>query len=288
MIVSTVGPASAGHWLAVECLSLLGYQPLDPACGIRNGLTSLTSADTICVLPGWQSDADSGLLVQTAMKLKLPVQCLSGDDGLSGRLIPRVRAINLSGYPQVGKDAVADILTARGWTRYAAVDVINDALRRLDPIVSAGSLLLSEAMRAFPDEHQYSHGAWESMKNDYRAVRGLQQRMGAEVGHDMFGETAWTDYLLRSIPDRTLAVFPGCRFPADAVATGGQTWRIERPGHGPVNGHISETAMDDYDFDSVIHNDGDLEELTRKVEHLLESTFGQTTTTTSNPATEAA
>jgi hypothetical protein len=43
---------------------------------------------------------------------------------------------------------------------------------------------------------------------------------------------------------------------ADAIVdAGGQVIRITRPGVGPVNGHVTERALDGYDFDGVFAND---------------------------------
>ena len=64
------------------------------------------------------------------------------------------------------------------------------------------------------------------------------------------------------------------RFPneADAIrAFGGLVVRVERPGVGPINGHESEIALDGYDFDLVVVNDGTLDELTDEMEAVLAS-----------------
>jgi hypothetical protein len=42
---------------------------------------------------------------------------------------------------------------------------------------------------------------------------------------------------------------------------GGQVWRIERDGVGPVNGHTSEHAMAGYGFDGEIDNSASLDVL---------------------------
>jgi hypothetical protein len=103
--------------------------------------------------------------------------------------------------------------------------------------------------------------------------------MGTEVGRDMFGDNFWVDQALREVQDDDLAVFTDCRFPNEAQAIkdrGGVVWRVERPGFGPVNGHASETSLDDWDFDGIIQNNGTLDDLTYKVgiysRDLLEAT----------------
>jgi hypothetical protein len=58
------------------------------------------------------------------------------------------------------------------------------------------------------------------------------------------------------------------RFPNEAQAIkdkGGMVIKVDRPGVGPVNGHPSEDALKDYNFDYVIHNDGSINDLDNKV-----------------------
>ena len=43
--------------------------------------------------------------------------------------------------------------------------------------------------------------------------------------------------------------------------TGGEMWRVVRPGTGPVNGHVSETALDTYTYDNIIDNAGTVDDL---------------------------
>ena len=67
------------------------------------------------------------------------------------------------------------------------------------------------------------------------------------------------------------------RFPNeyDAVkAKGGLILRVNRPGYGTsmldlATAHPSETALDGHDFDHVIENDGNLEDLKKKVQFFL-------------------
>jgi hypothetical protein len=58
------------------------------------------------------------------------------------------------------------------------------------------------------------------------------------------------------------------RFPNEAQAIkdkGGMVIKVDRPGVGPVNGHPSEDALKDYNFDYVIHNNGSINDLDKKV-----------------------
>jgi hypothetical protein len=69
--------------------------------------------------------------------------------------------------------------------------------------------------------------------------------------------------------DRAPAPAHPVRFPNEAealssyadVGDGAILIRVERPGVGPVNRHISETALDDWPFPVVIVNDGSPEQM---------------------------
>ncbi len=86
-------------------------------------------------------------------------------------------------------------------------------------------------------------------------------------------EDVWVKALLDGGMPARLAI-SDVRFPneADAIrAFGGLVVRVERPGVGPINGHESEIALDGYDFDLVVVNDGTLDELTDEMEAVLAS-----------------
>jgi hypothetical protein len=180
--------------------------------------------------------------------------------------------IGLSGYARSGKDTVAGILIDEGWKRFAFADKLKLAVLRLDPIIENvnGRYTVSTAIKDFGPE---------KTKELFPEYRRLLQVMGTEVGRDMFGDNFWVDQALREVQDDDLAVFTDCRFPNEAQAIkdrGGVVWRVERPGFGPINGHASETSLDDWDFDGIIQNNGTLDDLTYKVgiysRDLLEAT----------------
>lgn len=239
------------------------------AGSLRDGLAGLLAAHAVCVLPGWQSSPTAMRLFETAGAMRMPIYCLRG--GTIGTLIPRVRVIGLSGYARAGKDTVARTLTESGWTRVGFADVLKLALYRLNPIINNRGMRLQMALLCFDDPH--GPEAQEYLKAEYPQVRALHQRLGTEVGREMFGPNFWIDQAMRRIPDGTKVVFTDCRFPSEAEAVrdlGGQLWRVERPGTGPVNGHSSETALDDADFDVVIVNDSTLDVLAERVRRCLD------------------
>ena len=170
--------------------------------------------------------------------------------------------IGLVGYARSGKDTVANFLTEKhNFTRVAFADQMREALVRLDPKVNVGSLYGTPLTSAL------KHFGWEGLKKESEDVRHLLQRMGTEVGREMFGEDVWVNRAMALAIKNENTVFSDVRFhnEADAILrAGGRLWKVERPGVGPVNEHISDSAMDSYQkqyFDLKIINDSTKEDL---------------------------
>jgi len=125
--------------------------------------------------------------------------------------------------------------------------------------------------------------------------RKLLQLLGTEAGRQIIHPNIWinalfADYKTLGFGDGDVAVleFPNwiitdVRFPNEAQAIkdrGGIVIRVNRTrtvmvkgvkyflGHDGLPEHDSETALDDYDFDHVIENNGSIEELVEKVKQL--------------------
>lgn len=161
--------------------------------------------------------------------------------------------VGLSGYAGSGKDEVAKILIAKGWTRAAFADPIRDAIIMIDPFLESGMLT----------SHLVSQLGWDVAKNYSPKLRRMLQVMGTEVGRGLISENVWVDLVLKNLGHGDY-VITDVRFENEAAAIkeiGGEIWRVNRPGKGPVNDHISESAMDNYPFDYVLNNDADLEHL---------------------------
>ena len=103
-------------------------------------------------------------------------------------------------------------------------------------------------------------------------VREFLQRVGTEGIRNGVHEDAWVNALFSDYYNQDQWIITDCRFPNEANAIkdrGGKIVRIVRPGVSAVNAHPSETALDEWDFDHVIHNDGTLEELKTKALEIL-------------------
>lgn len=229
---------------------------------MRRDLPHVLDVDALCVLPGWRQSKGASLEVHVAEALGLPIYILK-----DGVLTPRVRIIGLSGYARSGKDTTADYLVEKyGYTKMSFAAPMKEALYKLNPDVRDISELVWTVQQVV------DLSGWEGAKEITPDVRGLLQRFGTEVGREMFGENFWVDLAMSQIPDGSKIVVSDVRFPneADAIKKlGGKVLRVERDGVEAVNAHISETALDGYDFDVRIPNNKDITALHFLIETLI-------------------
>jgi hypothetical protein len=175
--------------------------------------------------------------------------------------------IGLSGYARSGKDTIADYLVEHhGFVKLSFATPMREALYKLNPEITDLSGLVygfRQAVDLF---------GWEEMKTYFPGYRGLMQRMGTEVGRNMFGENFWVEQALKQVERGQDVVFADTRFKNEALAIDelfGEVWRIERPGVNAANDHISEHDLDDYKFDHRIMNYGPIEDLYKTVTTIL-------------------
>ena len=171
--------------------------------------------------------------------------------------------IGVSGRKRSGKDSFAERLTAvHGFTRVAFADPMRELALALDPLISE-VWRLSELVDAF---------GWEGAKENPEVRRTLQ-RLGTEGGRKVLGENIWVDTAMRTARAADgPVVFTDVRVPneAEAVKTaGGVVVRIERQGLPTGDTHPSETALDDWRFDFIVHNDSTLEALHAEADRVL-------------------
>lgn len=225
---------------------------------MRRDLPHVLVVDAICVLPDWQKSKGALLEVHVAESLGLPIYVLK-----DGKLTPRATVIGISGWARSGKDTIANYLVENhNYTKISFSTPMKEAMYKLDPRITVNELT-NTSLRVGVDVY-----GWEGLKDRSPDIRGLLQRFGTEVGREMFGEDFWVDYALTSIPDGGKAVIADVRYPneADAIkALGGKVYRVVRSGVGPANEHASEHALDGYEFDGQIDNDGNLERLLQNV-----------------------
>jgi hypothetical protein len=186
--------------------------------------------------------------------------------------------VGLIGKKRVGKDTFAAVLVEEfGFARVAFADPLKEMALTIDPWIHgfSGTHRLATAVRV--------HG-WESAKDRHPDVRYFLQRLGDGVRQ--FDPEFWVrvgmaqaDLLRHDRPMGSMGipakpvVITDVRYPneADAVReAGGILVRIMRPGVDDGDTHASETALDDYEVDAIVENDGDLADLRELAHDVME------------------
>lgn len=173
--------------------------------------------------------------------------------------------VGVSGYARSGKDTVGQALVDRGWWHASFAAKLKAFLYAINPQVVQNGI--TYRLAGLVDAY-----GWERAKDEFPEIRKLLQRTGTDAGRKVMWDSLWVDAAMRDVPDWP-TVFTDTRFPneADAIrARGGIIIRVDRPGVGPAtdeNGHVheSETALDHYDFDYRLDNDGTIEQLQQAV-----------------------
>ncbi len=180
------------------------------------------------------------------------------------------RIIGLHGYAQSGKDTVASMLD--GYERLAFADRLRECVYTLNPEVTFHDL--RTRVQTLVDMH-----GWDYAKVNCDEIRRLLQVFGTEVGRELIKDGLWVDIVLDQMADglehpEAKFVITDLRFPneVDGLSIFGdeegvevELWKIQRPGVGPVNTHVSDAGLADDMFDIIIDNDGSLEDLRAKV-----------------------
>lgn len=126
-----------------------------------------------------------------------------------------------------------------------------------------------------------SDAPWMTGNETYEVpltVRELLQKVGTECMRDCLHENVWVNALFADYEcthsdhsphgfDYSQWLITDTRFPNEAQAIkskGGIIVKVTRPGEQQGT-HPSETALDDWDFDVVIENNGSIEDLIEKV-----------------------
>lgn len=173
--------------------------------------------------------------------------------------------IGLSGYAQVGKDTVAQILVEDyGFTRIGFADTIKKAAYILDPIITLDGMRLAHAIDKF---------GWDGAKQ-VPEVRRILQVLGSEIGRDLIDPQLWVELTMHSVHPDDKIVISDVRYRNEAEEIKwkhGEIWRISRiQKDTPVNIHRSETDMDSWDFDHYVSNSATIDDLKEEIAILME------------------
>lgn len=179
--------------------------------------------------------------------------------------------IGLSGKKRAGKDTLAErLVTRHGFQRVSFADSLRDAALSLDPLILTGAEVGLMPLRL---TQVVGNLGWERAKS-VPEVRRTLQRLGVAIRELDTG--FWVHAAARTIEaalgEGRPVVVTDVRFPNEAEYIrhkGGVLVRVERPGLHPVDAHESETALDEWEFDCLVVNDGTLDELRERASHLL-------------------
>lgn len=167
--------------------------------------------------------------------------------------------IGLAGYARSGKDSAADALEGIGFRRIAFADKLREFMYEMNPPISSiyGTVV---PLRDIIDSR-----GWDGYKDTVWAkdIRRWMQVVGTNCVRGILGNDIWANATFDSMYMDKNYVLTDVRFMNEANGIrqrGGRMYRIIRAGVGPANDHVSETALDNYDYDGFIHNDGTLEE----------------------------
>jgi hypothetical protein len=166
--------------------------------------------------------------------------------------------IGISGWAGSGKDTLANMMD--GYNKLSFGQAVKDALYALNPTIHIYGVNTTI-------QKDVARDGWDVVKR-HSEVRGLLQRMGTEVGRNIFGDNVWVDIVFSKMQDNEKYVIADVRFKneADAIrAGGGQVWRIHRDGVKAPNDHVSEHELDDYKFDRIIVNNGTRDDLKKYI-----------------------
>jgi hypothetical protein len=180
------------------------------------------------------------------------------------------KLIGICGYARHGKDVVAGILKQNyGYERIALADTLREAALAIDPYVQMynGSCHCNQYVRLSEAVSEYG---WDQVKAEVDGRR-LLQRLGTEMGRNMFGEEFWVDqHWDKSIKFERVSV-PDVRFPNEAdyiKKHNGLLIRVHDPrkkDNKVGTTHASEQHVEMLPHDVYLTNDGSIADLSKKV-----------------------
>jgi hypothetical protein len=182
--------------------------------------------------------------------------------------------IGLGHYARTGKDSVASVLVKEhGFTRVAFADALKELALKADPLIYNNAMVNVATGRGHLKQVVHANG-WENAKNQFPEVRKFLQNLGV-AAREVMGENVWVDLALDGTyggQDRVVVTDVRFENEAHAIALmGGKLVKVSRPGFGPANQHVSETGLEDYEWDYELQNNGSLDDLPAKVASMLEA-----------------
>ena len=180
--------------------------------------------------------------------------------------------IGISGYSGSGKDLVGTIIQEISLNKW-------HVKKWAGKLKTMASILTGIPVEKFEDQdfkktemgpewdcQFYTEGSgWQRRP---MLVRDFLQKLGTDAIRNGLHENTWVNATLADYTIDANWIITDTRFPNEAEAikkAGGIIVRINRPGVQPINPHPSETSLDDWNFDAIINNDGDVADIVHKV-----------------------
>lgn len=183
--------------------------------------------------------------------------------------------VGINGLAQHGKDTSAAMLQAYLETRGVTCDIIPFA----KPIKDMARYVFD-----MTDEDVNTSAGKKRVIPTARGLtsREIQQKIGTESFRDVFYPEIWTDFFTRAAAksEADVIAIPDMRFDNEIILVGefpstvgwdSTSMKVFNPNvSAQAPSHISEKPQPDEKFDTVILNDGTLQDLQYRVEHWAE------------------
>jgi hypothetical protein len=182
-----------------------------------------------------------------------------------------INLIGISGKIGSGKDTVGGVLQlyfathqpADAWEIKKFAGKLKDIAEILTGIPKVNFEMQHFKQSNLPEE-------WNK-NGEPMTARSLLQIVGTDAMRDQLHENVWVNALFADYNENSRWIITDVRFPNEAEAIkkhGGIVIRINRD--VDTNNHLSETALDDYEFDYVIDNNSDMYKLALDVKAIAE------------------
>lgn len=176
--------------------------------------------------------------------------------------------VGFAGYGFAGKDTSADFLVDLfGYEKLSFADPLRSMASAINPIVDCGSHGVVRYREAIEQV------GYTEAKKQFPEVRLFLQRFGTDAMRMCFAEDIWVELAAKAagaIPNPV--TFADVRFENEArfISDVGFVVKVERPGFEPVNEHASENDLNDWDFDYVLQNDGEVADLYLNIQDMMQ------------------
>jgi hypothetical protein len=209
----------------------------------------------------------------------------------------------LSVYPELSDTSIAHMLTNPSPTLHGSDWIVKKFAGKLKEVAS---LLTGVPAHMFEDQDFKKTNLssdWQTWypyidRPEPMTVREFLQKLGTEAMRQGLHTNVWVNALFADysgawttdkgkhdpVQEFPSWIITDCRFPNEAVAIRereGVLLRLNR--NGDTGEHISETALDNFEFDYVIENTGSLEELVAKIRVFYDKYFSSTIDDTNKP-----